>query len=141
MALAPQKFREIVLQILFSKNFSGTEGVETALCLMEELKVSKKSVLEAHARAQEIVERQEEIDPKIEAHCPEYRFERISGLEKAVLRLAFFELLFDPAVPFKVVLSEGVRLARKFASPEGAQFVAALLQAAFSEKAQEAALP
>lgn len=141
MALAPQKFREIVLQILFSKNFSGTEGVETALWLMEELKVSKKAVLEAHASAQEIVERQEEIDPQIEARCPDYRFERISSLEKAVLRLAFFELLFKPEVPPKVVFAEGVRLARKFASPEGAQFVAAVLQAAFSEKMQDAAVP
>lgn len=135
MALAPQKLREMILQLLFSQTFPPSEGEETALWLMEELKVSKKAALEALAQVKRVIEHLPEIDEKIGAHSTEYTFERISGVEKAALRLAFFEFLFESAIPRKVIFSEAIRLTRKFASPEGAHFVSALLSAAFPEPA------
>ncbi len=127
MALPLQKFREIVFQVLYSRMFEACTAEETALMLMAELKVTKKSVLQARERAEEIEARLTEIDPKISLASTEYSFDRISRVEKTILRLGLFEILFDPSIPPKVAIAEAIRLTRKFGTPESAHFVNAIL--------------
>lgn len=136
MALPPQKFREIVFQILFSRGFAADEAGEIISLLMHELKVTKRTMLEASARADLVETRQTEIDEKIASFSTEYTFERISTVEKMVLRLGAFEILFDDLIPPKVALAEAIRICRKFGSPEGAQFVNGLLHSIYLEFGQ-----
>ena len=68
-----------------------------------------------------------EIDAVIAKTSQSYAFERIQSVERNILRLAVYELLYDPEMPPKVALAEAVRLTRKFGSPEAAAFVNALL--------------
>src|SRR6185436_11321026 len=102
MALPPQKFREIVYQLLFSAAFDVEALESTALMLMGELKVTKRAVTDACARAKEVLSHQDVIDEKIRAASKEYQFERISSAEKCALRLGFFEILFDATLPNKI---------------------------------------
>ena len=141
MALQPQKFREIVFQILFSKEFEPEDSLETALMLMDELKVTKRSVLEAHARADAIRQRLPELDEKISQMSHEYQFERISTAEKSALRLGLFEILYDDSLPPKVSIAEAIRLTRKFGTPESANFVNAILDAVYKHGLELAAQP
>lgn len=127
MPLPPQKFREIVYQILFSSAFDGSEIESTALMLMGELKVTKRAVLDACERARQVLSRLSEIDEKIRNASAQYQFERISSAEKCALRLGFFELLYDASLPNKVAIAEAIRLTRKFGTPESADFVNAIL--------------
>ncbi len=120
MALPPQKFREIVFQILFSSDLTE----ETALMLMHELKVTRKAVLEANQMARNVREKLAQIDEKISLCSTDYAFERISNVEKTILRLGFYEL---EKLPPPIVIAEAIRLARKFGTPESAQFVNAIL--------------
>jgi N utilization substance protein B len=127
MALPPQKFREIVFQILYSSDFLFDHLEDTAVMLMVELKVTKKSVLEAYERVKQIHSKLIGIDEKIGAFSTEYHFDRILKVEKTILRLAIFELLFDRSIPPLVAIAEAIRLTRKFGTPESAQFVNAIL--------------
>lgn len=127
MTLPPQKFREIVLQILFSSDFDKSQTEDAAMMLMAELKVSKKNVLLAHEKVLLIFEKLAEIDEKISTYSTDYTFDRISNVEKAVLRLGVYELMNDPSIPEVVVISEAIRLTRKFATPESSNFVNAIL--------------
>jgi N utilization substance protein B len=127
MSLPPQKFREIVFQLLYGAGFPAFEGEETALMLMGELKVTKKSVSQARERVAEIGAKLAEIDEKISSASTEYSFDRISRVEKTILRLGLFEILFDASIPPLVAISEAIRLTRKFGTPESAQFVNAIL--------------
>lgn len=132
MALPPQKFREIVFQILFSKDFGAEEPQEMVALLMKELKVTKKVMLDAYTRMEAVFQNIEEIDQKISSHSPDYVFERISRTERSILRLGTFELLFDPSIPPKVAIAEAIRICRKFGSPQSAQFVNAVLDSVFT---------
>ncbi|HAB98347.1 MAG TPA: transcription antitermination factor NusB [Parachlamydiales bacterium] len=127
MALPPQKFREIVFQILFSRDFSLAEPQEMIALLMKELKVTKKIVMEAAARAHLVENHVEELDKMISRFSTEYSFERISRAEKSVLRLGAFELLHDSTIPPKVAIAEAIRICRKFGSPESSKFINGLL--------------
>lgn len=132
MAIAQQKFREILFQLMFSQNFSSLEEEEISDFLMQQLKVTKKVMKEAHSKCKEIFEKWEEIDRLIVRFCKSYDFQRISEVEKSILRLGLYELCYtdsESRVPPKVAIAEAIRLTRKFATAESAGFVNAILDA------------
>ena len=133
MPLPPQKFREIVFQILYSSDFPAFDGEETALMLMGELKVTKRTVGLARDRVAEIGAKLSEIDEKISSASTEYSFERISRVEKSILRLGLYEILYDDAIPPLVAIAEAIRMTRKFGTPESAHFVNAILDQIYKE--------
>ena len=64
-----------------------------------------------------------ELDQRIEATSHHWRVERMAKVDRNVLRLAVFELLFCPQTPRKVVLNEAVELAKTFGSEESGAFI------------------
>lgn len=135
MALSPQKFREIVFQLIYSDDFGGDTGVVEML--MAQLAVTKRIVREASILKDKILEKRQEIDAVISEHSESYDFERIPRIERNVIRLGIYELLFSEDVPPKVAISEAVRLSRKFATPEAATFVNAVLDSVYKEEMAE----
>lgn len=130
MALHQQKFREIVFQLLFSCQFSSETKEDTALMLMRELEVTKRSVTDALSKASLILEKLMEIDEKLSLASKQYQIERISMAEKCALRLGVFELCYEnPLLPRSIAIAEAIRLTKKFGTKEGAQFVNAVLDA------------
>lgn len=61
------------------------------------------------------------------AHCMDRPVTSLDPIERAILMLGAYELLARPDVPFRVVISEGVELARKFGATDGHKFVNAVL--------------
>ena len=61
-------------------------------------------------------------------HCDNWRFERLAAIDRAVLRLAIYEMRVAVTPP-KVVLNEAVDLAKKFSSEEAGRFVNGILDA------------
>lgn len=127
MALAQQKFREIVLQILYSQDIAQPEEALMTELIMEELSVSKRNVRAAQERVLKIREKLPEIDTLISSFSISYDFSRIQMVTKNILRLGVFELLFDQEIPPKVAIAEAIRLSRKFSTAESAAFVNAIL--------------
>ena len=54
-------------------------------------------------------------------------FEKIDPIEKAVLRLGTFELLFKPEVPYRVIINESINLAKSFGSEKSHAYVNSIL--------------
>ena len=134
MPLPPQKFREAVFQILYSYDF-GAGSEEMIPFMMQELQATRRAMSDAHARVGQVLAKLGEIDPEIAAASTEYSFERISRVEKTILRLGLFELFFDSSIPPKVAIAEAIRLCRKFGTPESSQFVNAILDGVYKKRA------
>lgn len=135
MPISPQKFREIVFQLLYSDDFGG--GEEVVEMLMAQLAVTKRIVREACVTKEKILEKKGEIDEVIRKNSEAYDFERIPRVERNVLRLGLYELLFSSDIPPKVAIAEAIRLSRKFATAEAATFVNAVLDAIYKKIATE----
>jgi N utilization substance protein B len=131
MALPPQKFREIVFQLLYSSDMGFSEEKDIIALLMQELAVARKYVLAAQEKVKEIRKHQPELDDAIGKAAVSYEFERIQTVERNILRLGAYELLFDCTIPSVVAIAEAVRLAKKFGTPESASFVNAVLDAIY----------
>jgi transcription antitermination protein NusB len=131
MPISPQKFREIVFQLLYSDDFGGS--AEVVEMLMAQLCVTKKAVRDACEVKEKILEKKKQIDELISKHSESYDFERIPRIERNVIRLGTYELLFSSNVPPKVAIAEAIRLTRKFATPEAATFVNAVLDSIYKQ--------
>ena len=127
MSIPKQKFREIVFEMLYSYDISQAAAEDMMPLLMAELSVSKDAVQEAQGNFHQVLAKQSEIDALITKATQSYAFERIQSIERNVLRLGVYELLFDPSIPPKVAIAEAIRLTRKFGTPESAAFVNAVL--------------
>jgi len=68
-----------------------------------------------------------DLDEVLEQHLRDWSVERLGLVERAVLRLALYELLHQPEVPVAVVINEAVSLAKRFASKEAGALVNAVL--------------
>jgi transcription antitermination protein NusB len=69
------------------------------------------------------------VDEAITAALKNWRFDRVAAIDKAILRLATFELLRDLQTPSSVVLDEAVELAKRFGEKDSPPFVNGVLDA------------
>lgn len=97
---------------------------------------------EAHQKAVRLAEGVMANLAAIDAHIlrlsTNWRPERMPPVDRAVLRLATYELLHEPATPPGVVLSEAARLAATYSTAKSAPFVNGVLAALADELAEDA---
>jgi N utilization substance protein B len=138
MPISLQKFREIVFHLVYSSDFGECGEADIAPLIMEQLVVTKSAVREARAIFTGVLEKQGLIDNLIQEQSREYEPERIPRIERAILRLGIYEMLFSTTVPPKVAIAEAIRLSRKFATPESAAFVNAILDGLYQKMKSDA---
>ncbi len=68
-----------------------------------------------------------ELDAAIDAVSDHWRVDRMPVVDRAVLRLALYELRHEPDTPVAVVLSEAVRIAKTFSTERSGHFVNGVL--------------
>ncbi|NOK01048.1 MULTISPECIES: transcription antitermination factor NusB [Myxococcus] len=123
--------RERALQALYQLEMATAttaEALESAWSAAEE---SNKRDPDAVRFARELVEgvqsHRDEIDQLIERHSHNWRLDRMSRIDRNVLRLGIFELKYRPDIPRKVSINEAVELGKNFGNEESSAFVNGLL--------------
>jgi N utilization substance protein B len=74
-----------------------------------------------------------EIDKVISKHLLHWKLERLARTDRGLLRLAVYEMRFDPEVPAKVALNEALEIGRKFGGEESSRFLNGVLDAILHE--------
>ncbi|HLQ73779.1 MAG TPA: transcription antitermination factor NusB [Bacillota bacterium] len=111
--------REKALQYLFQLNF--TDSIKNVSEEMYNQNVYFDSVTKG------VIENQLEIDETIKNHLQNWKFERIGSIEKTVLRIAVYEILFMKDIPNGVAINEAVELAKTFGEDHSGTFVNGIL--------------
>ena len=86
---------------------------------------------EVQAFAEELVAgtaaHREEIDTLIASHAEHWQFSRIALVDRNILRVATYELLFRKEIPEKVILNEAIEIAKQYGSEDSSRFVNGIL--------------
>ncbi len=69
----------------------------------------------------------EDIDRELERQSEHFRLRRLAAVDRNILRMAFYELLYHPETPRAVVMDEAIEIAKKFGSEDSARFVNGVL--------------
>jgi N utilization substance protein B len=81
----------------------------------------------SRALARGVNEHREELDIYIERYAPEWPVDQIAIIDRNVLRIAIYEILFREDTPVKVAINEAVELAKRFGSDSSSRFVNGVL--------------
>jgi N utilization substance protein B len=122
-----RKARELALQILFQLDGSQEdleEARDTFWLLHRHPRVIKDFTDRLVAGTRENLR---VIDQKITLYARGWELERMAKVDKNVLRLAAYEILYCPDIPAKVTLNEAIELAKKFSTAKSGRFVNAVL--------------
>jgi transcription antitermination protein NusB len=99
----------------------------------------KRRVEEAFLYAQALVrgtlENRERIDELIRSQADNWRLERMPAVDRNILRLAVYEMLYETDIPKLVVVDEAIELAKKFGSEQSSRFVNGLLDGLLKQHA------
>ncbi len=71
----------------------------------------------------------DEVDATIRAYAKGWSLERMPSLDRALLRIGVYELMWTPDVPTGAVISEAVELAKTFSTDDSGKFVNGMLSA------------
>ena len=129
---ARTKARKRALDILFA---ADVRGASVADILAEEAQraASEPDRQASWLYAREIVDgyidNHDQIDETIQTYARGWTLERMPAVDRAILRVAVWELTFDSGVPAAVVVSEAVALATELGSDDSPRFVNGLLGA------------
>lgn len=119
--------RTVAFQTLFEIDATGHPSQATA----DRQANAGDLTAEARRYCQELVEgvlhHREVIDNEIQRAAPTWPLDQMSKVDKNILRLALFEVLFDNRVPLKAAINEAVELAKSFGSDSSARFVNGVL--------------
>ena len=80
-----------------------------------------------------------EIDKKLGAAAANWRLPRMPAVDRNILRIGAFELLFMPETPPKVAIDEAIELARRFGSKDSSAFVNGVLDRLWQDNTAPAA--
>jgi N utilization substance protein B len=125
-----RKARGYALQVLYARDVDHATDVATALGGWSEsfeLDVDDAGREFAGELVRKAVEDQAAIDEVIATASRNWRLERMSRVDRNILRLAVCELRSLPSTPVKVVINEAVELAKRFGTAESPAFVNGIL--------------
>lgn len=83
----------------------------------------------------EVISKRDWLDSKITEASENWRIERMTPVDRSILRLGTLELLAHPEVPTEVVIDEAVELAKRYGADNSAKFVNGVLDRIASERA------
>ncbi|MCK4738347.1 MAG: transcription antitermination factor NusB [Deltaproteobacteria bacterium] len=132
-----RKAREAALQTLYRVELSSEECASDIPKLPtdeESFSLSKGAKEYAGELVAGVATSLAKIDKTIEEFSVNWTMKRMSVIDKSVLRIAVFELLFHREVPFKVVIDEAVELAKTFGTDESGGFINGILGKIAEEK-------
>jgi N utilization substance protein B len=119
--------REAALQMLFQIEASQVD-VERAITLFwRNFEPDPEGREYADAAVRGIAETMSDLDAKIRAAATNWRIERMTRVDRNLLRLGTWELAYRPDVPRAVILDEAVELAKTFGTEESSAFVNGVL--------------
>ena len=130
--------RSIVLQALFEWDLNAIDKKEVISILdrnIEEFAQNKTDRPFMERLLTGILSKQTELDLVISKAAPEWPIDRISPVDRNILRLGLYELLFAERseVPAKVAINEAIELAKQFGGDNSSRFVNGVLGAVYKE--------
>ena len=124
---ARRKVRAIALQALYEADSVGHEVEAVISRFLAEAGLSEENSAFVRELVSKVVQNKGEIDYNIQNFAPAWPIEQIPVVDRNILRLAIFEVLFDNRVSVKVAINEAVELAKKFGSDNSPKFVNGVL--------------
>jgi len=119
------------LQVLYAWESRGRENPPAAILreFEEHRRISRASREYLETLVRTVAEHIDEVDRALEEALTNWRLERLSVIDRNILRIAAAEMLYLEEIPPRVSIQEGIVLAEKYGTAESPRFVNGVLDA------------
>jgi N utilization substance protein B len=137
MAGIRRQARIAALQVLYELDCTKHEAEEALAHLTAEGKLPQEALSFVRKLVGGVLQNKSELDALIKKFAPAFPPEQMSTIDRNILRLASFEILFNDKTPFKVAINEAVELAKEFGSDSSPRLINGVLGSITTERGVE----
>jgi len=119
--------RELALQALYLSDISKIECADALQKLLNSEKWDDKTRTFAKLLASGTQENISNLDKIIMKYTDNWELNRMAALDRNLLRLSSFEILFESDTPISVIINEAVEIAKAYSTPDSGKFVNGIL--------------
>lgn len=118
-----RRARELAMQALFYMDINNKSSQELVELFCQNFSTSPKAMPFFLKLVTGVLEAKPEIDALIERFSKNWKIHRMSLVDRNVMRIAVYELLYCTDIPSKVSINEAVDVGKKFGSEESGAFI------------------
>ena len=122
------RMRELVFKSIFQIEFNDFDSI---MFFLEnesvDINLTKTNKLSAKRYFNTVVSNLKNIDEIIDKNLLNWDFSRLSIIDKSILRLATYELIYEDKIPIEVSIDEAIEIAKEYDSEKGGKFVNGVL--------------
>ena len=135
--LTPKQKRQariITLQIIYAHELNGSNLDDTCEFMLDKGNLPIVSVVKYGKQLSNLIfQHTIEVDKLIKSRSKNWDFDRITLVDKLILRMALVEMIYIDEVPPKVSIAEGVEIAKQFSTEDSSGFINGILDAVYNE--------
>ena len=126
--------RIITLQVIYAHELKGSDLDDTCAFMLDKGKPPMVNVIKYGKQLSKLVfQHAIEVDKLIKNRSLNWDFDRITLIDKLILRMALVEMFYVDEVPPKVSIAEGVEIAKQFSTEDSSSFINGILDAVYNE--------
>jgi len=122
-----RKSREFALQVLYQLNITKQEAITALTQFQEHFSPNGEADEFLKRLVLGVLEHCQELDRLIEQYLENWRLDRINLIDRNILRMALFELLYCEEIPPKVTINEAIDLGKQYGSEDSGSFINGIL--------------
>ena len=129
-----RKARIAALQVIYALELQGSNMDATFEHILDTKDQSENDVFKYSRHLCALTSQNiDEIDELIKKRSKNWDFERITIMDRLILRLSLVEMMFEDSVPPKVSITEGVEIAKQFSTSDSSSFINGILDAVYND--------
>ena len=135
--LTPKQKRQariITLQIIYAHELNGSNLDDTCEFMLDKENLLMAGVVQYGKQLSNLIfQHTTAVDELIKKRSKNWDFDRITLIDKLILRMALVEMIYVDEVPPKVSIAEGVEIAKQFSTEDSSSFINGILDAVYNE--------
>lgn len=132
-----RKARELALNCLYQGELTATPVSEKFPLLCDNFEVNKKAIPYGRELVEGITDKWDALNDRIAKSAVNWRLSRMSVLDRNIIRLATYEMVYRDDVPPRVAINEAIELAKRFCTDDSPSFINGILDAILKDFEQE----
>ena len=126
--------RIITLQAIYTQELKGSDLDNTCKFMMDKGNPPSRDVINYGKQLSNLIFiHTVEVDKLIKDRSKNWDFDRITLIDKLILRMALVEMVYVDDVPPKVSIAEGVEIAKQFSTEDSSGFINGILDSVYNE--------
>ena len=118
-----RKSRELAMQALFFMDMESDNSPEVFDLFCKDFDPSGEILPFFERLVKGVIDYKTEIDNLVERFSNNWKISRMSGVDRNIMRIAVFELLYCSDIPYKVSINEAVDIGKKFGTVDSGGFI------------------